>query len=884
MRLFRFFRLRRRPSEAEIARELRDHLELDAGEIASGSGDPDDARLRARRRFGNVSLVQEATREAWGSLWLERLEQDVRFGLRMLRRTPVFSLVAVTCLALGIGANAAVLSWTEGIVHHPFPGVVDQDQLVAVVGTAKGASGFDEMSWPDFMDLSRGTTAFQSFIVSKITGTTLTGGDRAESAVGQLVTANYFDALGLRPLLGRGFLPGEDIGRGAHPVTVISYRLWKDRFAGDPRVIGSTINYNGVPHTIVGVTPEIFLGTFVGYAMQFWVPASQQAVFDASGYKLDDRTARWMEGFARLKPGVALAQGQAQIDAAARRLEAEFPNADRGRGVRILPLDENPFDNAKVLRPMLRVGSLVAAMVLLIVCANIANLLLVRSLARRGEITVRRALGAGRARLMRQLITEGLILAIVGTAAGLLVAYLSRNLLALFFAPRGGVSLVFAADFNWRVLATTIALGLASTVIFALIPALQTVHLDLASALRAAAPGAVGSGSRARLRSVLVLVQLCLSVVLLIGAGLMVTSLRRLLTTNPGFATTTVTTTGVNLFATGYDTARAHQFEDELLERVATMGKGSSVALARSLPFAPRPYDNGPILVDGYQASRDEQPTADYNPVTPGYFGTLGIPLLSGRDFTVADADTSAPVAIVSQAMAIRYWPNASPVGKRLELRNKWMRVVGVVGDIKYRSLTEAPAMLFYVPLAQNRPTAVNLFIRTPQSGATPMLAPRIVAAIHAVDPNVSPYEILTLREQVNRSTSGQQIMVTLLVIFSSVALVLAAIGLYGVISYMVSQSTRELGLRTALGATPTQLIQLIMSLGLRLTALGVVLGLLVALGTTRLLGDLLFRVSPRDPTVIGGVVILMGTASVLACLVPAWRAARIDPVRALRM
>jgi predicted permease len=862
---------------------LKDHLELDAEEMVAAGEPRRAADLHARQRFGNVGVIHEETREAWGSLWLERFEHDVRFGFRVLCRSPVFSIVAVVCLALGIGAHAAVLSWTEGIVRHPFPLVRDQDELVAVVGTAKGASGYDEMSWPDFMDLARGTSAFSSFFVSKITGATLTGGDRAESLVGQLVTANYFEALGVRPILGRGFLPNEDVGQGAHPVTVISYRLWQDRFAGNPRVVGSTIRYNGVPHTIIGVTPEGFLGTFVGYAMQFWTPASQQAVFDPSGYKLEDRTARWIEGFARLKSGVGIATGQAQIDAAARRLAAEFPDADRGRGVRVLSLQENPFDNAKTLKPMLRVGSLVAILVLAIVCANIANLLLVRALARRSELSVRRALGASRARLTRQLVTEGLILAIVGTAAGLFLAYLSRNVLGLFFAPRGGASLVFAADFNARVLTTTIAIGLGSTLIFALAPAIHMTRLDLASAIRAAATSAV-SGSPGHLRAALVVVQVCLSVLLLTSTGLVVTSLERLLAADPGFATTNVVTTGVNLFAAGYDTARVHRFQDELLQRTRAIGGVSSVALARSLPFSTRPYDNGQIMIDGYQPSKDEQPTADNNAISPDYFHTLGIALLSGRDFTTADAETSAPVAIVSLALAQRYWPNDSPIGRRLRSRGSWMRIVGVVADMKYRSLTESPGMLFYVPLTQRRSPAVNIFLRTSSNAVAFGLAPAVVSAMHAIDPNVSPYEILTLREQVNRWTSAQRILVTLLGIFSTVALFLAVIGLYGTIAYMVSQNTRELGLRMALGAKPAQLLALVMSSGMRMTLVGVLVGVAVALGTTRLLGDLLFEVSPRDPTILVGVSVVMAVAAGCACLIPAWRASRLDPARALRV
>lgn len=875
--------LQRRPSEAEIGRELRDHIQLEAEELMRRGMSPRDAQLEARRRFGNVASLQESTRESWGSLWLERLGQDLRFGLRMLARAPVFTTVAALCLALGIGGEAAIQSWTEGIVHHPFPGVRDQQRLVAVAGTANGTPGYDEMSWLDFMDLSRGTTAFESFFVSKITGATWTGGDRAERLVGQLVSANYFDAIGVRPMLGRGFVPGEDVGQGAHPVVVISYRLWRDRFAANPSIVGTTLRFNGIPHTIIGVTPERFLGTFVGYAMQFWVPASQQAVFDASGYKLNDRTARWVEGFARLAPGVSLATAEAQIAVAAQRLASAFPNEDRGRGVRVFPLSQNPFDNAKTVEPMLRVGSIVAMLVLLIVSSNIANLLLVRAIARQSELTVRRALGAGRARLIRQLVTEGVILAVIGTLAGLALAYLSRNVLGFLFAPRGGVRLVFAAEFDWRVVLLTAGMGVGATIVFALLPALQATQLDLASGIRAAAAGSVGGAPRGRLRASLVLVQVSSSVVLLAAAGLMMRSMSGLLNVNPGFVTSEVTTTTINLFAAGYDTARAHRFEDELLRRVRAIPGVSGAALSRSLPFSTRPYDNGPILVDGYAPARDEQPTADYNPVTPGYFATNGIPLLAGREFEIADADTSAPVAIVSRAMAERYWPNASPIGKRLQLRGRWRRVVGVAGDIEYRSLTERPGMLFYIPLAQQPSAAVDLYLRAPAAIGT-TVAPRVVAAIHAIDPNVSPYEFLTMREQVNRSTAGEQIVVMLLVLFGGVAVFLAAIGLYGVISYMVSQSTRELGLRMALGARPSQLMALVISSGLRLTLLGIGVGLLLALATTRLLGDLLFRVTPRDPLVLGGVAAIMIVAAVAACVLPAWRASRLDPVRALRV
>ena len=615
----------RRDHRADLLREEIDaHLRIDTDARIARGETAADAAAHARKDFGNRALVHELTHDTWAGLWLERLAQDVRFGARMLRRTPGFAVVAVLCLTLGIGANIAVLSWMEGILLRPYPGVAEQDRLVAVAGTARGTTGFDSMSWPDFIDLSRGTTSFSSFIASKITGATLTGSDRADRLTGLLVSANYFDALGVRLARGRGFLPGEDIGANAHPVTVIGYRLWRDHFRADPEIVGKTIALNGVPHTIVGVAPEAFLGTFVGYTVQFWLPASQQTVVDPTGYKLDDRRARWIEGFARLKPGITLAQAQTEINAAANHLEVDNPNDDRGRGVTLLPLWSAPFDGAKELLPMLRVALIVAIFVLVIACANVANLLLVRSLSRQHEMTVRLALGAGRERLVRQMMTECAILAALATVGALAAAYWARNVLTYLFGDGGGVSVTFAVDLDWRVAALGAAVGLGSVFVFGLAPALQASNVDLAGALKSDARSSVGNaGGRARLRAGLVMLQVCSSFVLLVGAGLLFTSLRRLRSENPGFETKNVVTSAVNLFASNYDTARARVFDAELLRRVSALPGVEGAALARSTPFSKRPYDRASLEIDGYHPARDELPTVDYLQVTPGYFRCL---------------------------------------------------------------------------------------------------------------------------------------------------------------------------------------------------------------------------------------------------------------------
>src|SRR5256712_7723287 len=382
--------------------------------------------------------------------------QDLRFGFRMLRRSPGFSILRILCLTLGIGANAAWCSWIEGFLLRPYPLVANQDRLLAVAGTDRGTTGTNDVSWPDFLDLERNCTLIDAFIAEKITGTTLSIGDRAERAPGSIVSANYFDAIGVHPILGRGFEPGEDSGRNAHPVTVISYQMWQERFHGDPEILGKTQILSGLPHTIVGVAPNGFYGTFVGYAFQFWVPASMQAQFDAGAYKLEDRGARWIEGFVRPKPGVTLEQAQAEMSAVATRLETDYPDTNRGRGIRLFPLWQTPFNNAGALLPTLGVALVVVSAVLLIACANVGNLLLVRSFARQHEMTVRLAVGAGRGRLVRQLLTEGLILSALAAAGGLVVANWGRNALALLVPPRGGVLLRRPGELDWPGLPLTV--------------------------------------------------------------------------------------------------------------------------------------------------------------------------------------------------------------------------------------------------------------------------------------------------------------------------------------------------------------------------------------------------------------------------------------------
>ena len=865
----------------EMRDELQFHIEERAQELQESGVSKEEAIQRARREFGSLQLAREDSRQAWQFQWLEQFVADLRVGSRMLWRNPGFTVLAILCLTLGIGANAAVFSWIEGLLFRPYPAVVHQERLMALSGTDKGETGATALSWPDFLDLQKSCTLFDAFFVSKITGTNLSIGDRSERAVGSIVSANYFDAIGVHPILGRGFEPGEDAGRDAHPVMVVSYQLWQNRFKGDPGIIGKTQRLNGLLHTIIGVMPEDFRGTFVGWAMQFWVPASMEDIFEAGGYKLEDRSARWIEAYARLKPGVNARQGQEEISAVASRLENEYPLSDRGRGAKIWPLWQTPFNNAATLLPTLEIMLAVVVLVLLIACANVGNLLLVRSFARRHEMTVRVAIGASRARLLKQLLTEGLILTTLGGIGGLLVAHWCRHALTLLFPARAGVSMYLPGQIDWRVLALSAGVCLLSALLLGLVPALQASKVELAAALKSEMGGVVGGHGKSWLRSGLVVAQVSMSFVLLVGAALLIQSLQNIRTVSPGFTTHGVIVTSVDLVSARYEAQRAKTFEDELVDRVDALAGVESAAFATMTPLGYGSFYASKIAVDGYQVPPEEEPTVEYNRIGPSYLATVGIPLVSGREFLRSDDESAAPVAIVNETMARQFWRGQSPLGQRVQVKGQWLTVVGVAKDSKYESVREQPKPFFYVALRQNPTVGGTLNVRTPLSPQT--MARAIGNEIHALDGNLGLYEVISLQEQLDRSTSPQLVAVTLVSVLGGLALLLAAIGLYGVMSYAVSQSTRELGLRMALGAGASNLLRLVMTRGMALTALGATLGAGVALELTRLIGSYLFKVNPRDPGAFAAACAVMGAAAVAACFVPAWRAARIDPMRALR-
>jgi macrolide transport system ATP-binding/permease protein len=872
---------RKSRSDAEMAEEMQVHVDLLTERNIAAGMSATDARNAALRQFGGIEQVKEVAREQRVWRWADEFLQDIRFGARMLWRTPAFSILAILCLTLGIGTNAAVLSWVEGILIRPYPLVAHQDRMFALNATTRGQTGYTGLSYLEFLDYEKNSTLFESFIIDRIMGTTLSVGDRAERASGGIVSTNYFDALGVRPILGRGFRPEEETGRNAHPVTVISYRTWKDRYNGDPNIIGRTQYLNGVQHTIIGVAPEKFHGTFVGYSFSFWVPTSMQETFDTTGYKLENRGERWIEGYAFLKSGVTRQQANAELHAIAQRLEKDYPETNRGRDLSLSPLWRTPFNQAGNMTSTLAITMAVVFVVLLIACANVSNLLLARSLLRRHEMTMRLALGAGRRRLIKQLCTEGLLLAVMAAGGGIAVAYWCRNALVLAFpSPAAGIVIDLPGQIDWRVLVVSTGICIGATMLFALMPAIHASHVDLSGALKSDGGGVVAGSSRSRLRSTLVLVQVSLSFVLLAGTGLLLQSLQRMQNTNPGFSTDVIVS-GADLFSAGYNLERAKAFHTQLLDRVREISGVESATLARLMPFSYGVFSEGRLEFDGYQPAPDEVLSSSYIEVAEDYFKTLGIPIVAGREFQRTDDENALPIAVINETMAAKYWQGKDPIGQRFKLKDRWLQIVGVAKNVNYENKLELPRLFFYVPVRQNFSVSTNLLIRTRETPAA--IRNALAREVHALDATLAPTAPFRVQEQVDRKGYTQRLAATLIAIFGGMALFLAAIGLYAVMSYSVSQSTRELGMRMALGAGARDILRLVIARGLRLTVGGIVIGATGAILLTRLMGNLLYKVSPRDPIAFGSALIILVTVGLIACFLPARRAARVNPVQALR-
>jgi putative ABC transport system permease protein len=831
---------------------------------------------------------------------MENLIQDIRYGLRVLRASPGFAAVAVLSLALGIGANTSIFSVVNAALLRPVP-VTEPNRLMFVFnGTT--ANPWSVSSYPDYLDYRDQNEVFSDLLSYSSITVSARADDQSDLISGSIVSGNFFDVLGLGAALGRTFTPEEDKTPNTHRVVVISHDLWQQRYGGDQQVIGQQLALNGQAFTIVGVTPAGFNGPDVLENNDIYVPAMMQAVVrpprggfsgDMNPDLLSRRGSRWMKMIGRLKPGVSFEQAQAAMTTIAAGLEEAYPETNRNTIATLFPLSKvDPIGYPQLLSVAgLLLG--VVGIVLLIACANVANLLLVRATTRKREIAVRLALGASRSRLVRQLLTESLLISLGGGVAGLLLALWSIDVLKTATPPEGIFAFTLDYRLDGRVLAFTFALALLTGLIFGLAPALQASRSDLVPALKDDASTVQGY-RRFNLRNVLVVAQVALSLVLLIGAGLFLRSLNNAQSIDPGFAADEILDAQLNINLLRYTKAQGQQFYGQVIERIEALPGVESASLARVVPMSGGGRTSS-FIIQGQQAPDnvngsegtgppDNQYTVNTNVVALKYFSTMGIPLLQGRDFSAQDSEKAPPATIINQAFARRYFPEENPIGKRMSFRGAdgpWSEIVGVVHDSKYRTLGENPRPSVYLPLAQNHETGMTLHVRT--AGTPLSIAGSVRHVVQALDANLAVTNLKTLSGVVADSLFAARMGAVLLMVFGSLALVLAAIGLYGVMSYAVSRRTREIGIRMALGAGKGNVLRLVLKEGLTLVGGGVATGLIVAVAATRLLTSFLFGVSPLDTATFAAIPILLGLVALVASYLPARRAAKVDPIIALR-
>jgi predicted permease len=837
------------------------------------------ARLITFRPPAAEHAQETGTRKGDGIM--QNFLQDLRYGIRMMARTPAFTLIAILTLGLGIGANATIFSWLNAVLLDPLPGVDAPHELLSVHGTSR-AQPVISLSYPDFADYRDRNASFAGILAAEESAVSLRAGDAPPERVwAQFVSGNFFDVLGVRALHGRTFLPDEDKTPGTHPVAVISASLWQRRFGSDPNILGAPVTINSRAFTIIGVAPPDFSGSETALRFDVWIPMMMVDTFAPGQNRLQSRGNRWFSGLARLKRGVTLAQAQAEMNGLAQRLAREYPVNDEGIGVTMSPLWKAPRSAQDILGPVLMLMMGVVGVVLLIACANVANLLLARATGRRKEIAVRLAMGAGRARLVRQLLTESTMLALLGGVVGVLIAFWTAGLLMLMVPP---TELPVAMDLRVdpRVLAFTFGVALLTGLIFGLAPALQSTRADLVTALKDEASSVAGGRSKGWLRNSLVVAQVSLSLVLLIAAGLFLRSLRAVHTFDLGFNPQNVLLVATDLFPNGYDSTKGRQFYEELLRRVEQLPGVRAVTLARRVPLGFGGTSSTSIRVEGYEPAKDEQVWSYLYNVAPNYLRTMEIPLMGGREFTLDDRRESPAVAVINETLAARYWKDADPIGRRFHFGDEqWVTVVGIARDAKYRTLNEKPSPMIYLPVLQFYRSDLNLHVRTEGDPAGYTAA--VQNEIRAMDPNLPVFNIRTMEANIRAASFQQRMASGLLGVFGLLALGLAAVGIYGVISYSVSQRTREMGIRIALGAQRRDILRLILGQGLRLTVVGLVIGLGAAFGVSRFMASLLFGVSTTDVVTFAVLPLLLAGVAMLACWVPARRATRIDPIRALR-
>jgi predicted permease len=808
--------------------------------------------------------------------------EDLRYGLRALAKNRAVAVVAVLSLALGIGANTTIFTLVNAVLLRPLP-VEDPSTLAAVSTVDSQNPGLLLCSYPNYKDYRDRNQVFSSLLLYTTVTINLTGHGDPQLLMGQLVSGNYFSALGVNPMIGRGFRPEEDATPGAYPVAVISHGLWMRQFGGDPQVTSHTISLNGRAFDIVGVAPADFRGLNEMLGADVWVPMMMYPQVYPNPAWVNQRRALMFAVAGRLKPGIGLPQAQAAIGSVARELERQYPKDNAGRSVRLTSVAQAALapKTRTIVTDVSAVLLIMSGLVLLIACANVANLLLARAAGRSREITVRLALGASRWRLIRQLLTESVVLSVIGGLGGLVVAKWARDLVWWLRPPmfsHAGLHL----DLDGRVLAYSMAVSVLTGILFGIAPALRATQGDLATDLkeRSGAPASHRAGSW-NPRSVLVIFQVAFSLITLLGAGLFVRSIQNAAQIDPGFEASHLGIVAFNVGDQGYNEARGREYQTRVLELASAMPGVTGAALSKDAPF----HVSGArtVLLDGQENTASG--TGRYILTTAiglGYFRTLGIPLVRGRDLTALDSSTSPHVAIVNEAAAAHFWPGQDPIGKRLHFLGDPApaEVVGVARNANYQAIGEDPQAFIYLSLLQYYVPTVVMYIRT--NGDPEAVALSVRHAMQPLDRNLL-LQSESIGRTIRESLWAQRLCAWLLAVFGGLALLLATIGIYGVISYSVSQRVREIGVRMAMGATAGDVQVMVLREGVRLVAIGVLVGMTIAIGVSRVIQSMLFVISARDAATFVLVPSILTLVAIVACWVPALRATRIDPSTALR-
>ena len=873
--------VRRKQFDHEMDEEIRLHLELQEKEQAANGFSPEEAHMTARKHFGNALALREASHDSWGWAWLEHFMQDLRFALRMLGKSPGFTATAVLTLALGIGANTAIFSIIDAVFLRPLPYPnAQQIYLVARTGNAFGGESISPAIFAAWRQQQEKIFARLTLVQGLGESTTLMVSGEAENVPSMAISTDFLAMAGVHPILGRDFVPDE--GRiGGPNVVMLSNSLWRSGFGADPNVLGRSVTLSGKPYTIVGVLPRGFTGpTFSPPEAQLWFPAQVPQTSDNPG-----NGGRLCFGV--LKPGVSVAEAEAALTPALSDLRRQFPKMFMpNERAHLIPLREmlNQWAGPAVLLLFGAVG-----LVLLIACVNVANLTLARSATRRREMAVRTVIGASRSRIVRQLLTESILLAVLGGVLGLAACYASFQFIVTLVPaslPRVG-----AFGIDARVLLFAFALSIATGIVFGLVPALGASRVDLSGSLKESSAQA-GAGAAGGLRRFLAASEIAISLVLLIGAALALESLARLTMVKPGFDTQNVLTFALSLPGQTYDTpAKRTAFFDQAISRVSAIPGVDCAAIIDTLPLR----EGGDILfsIEGETAVAPAgQPLdAEFRIVSPDYFRVLRIPLMRGREFTAADNASGAPVVVINQTMARMFWPAKDPIGRQVWLGKGLgpalsepapRRVIGIVGDVRESALGDMPGQGMFIPYTQTKwNTSASFLLRTRAAAAVSL--PAIRSALHDVDPGEPLRNVESMEQVVSGSLNDWRFHAILLGIFGALALVMAAVGVYGVISYSVAQRTHEIGVRMALGAQRGSVLRLVIGQGLTLAGIGIAAGIAAAFGLTRLMESLLYGVSASDPLTFAAVAILLLVVALLACYVPARRAMKVDPMVALR-